>query len=81
MSRLPNFTFHLSLWRCSNLEISIPTTNLVGRPLLPWFTLMYRPLEYTLGLETAVLLVRLRLRLLLREDVDEDDLSDESLLL
>ena len=42
---------------------------------------MYRPLEYTLGLETAVPLVSLlRLRLLLREDVDEDDVSDESFL-
>jgi hypothetical protein len=43
---------------------------------------MYRPLEYTLGLETAVLLVLFRLRLLLRDaDVDEGDVSDESLLL
>ena len=42
---------------------------------------MYRPLEYTLGLKTGVLLVLLRLRLLLRKDVDEDDASDESFLL
>ena len=42
---------------------------------------MCRPLEYTLGLETGVLLVLLRLRLLLRDaDVDEDDVSDESFL-
>ena len=43
---------------------------------------MCRPLEYTLGLETVVPLVSLLLlRLLLREDVDEDDVLDESLLL
>ena len=42
---------------------------------------MCRPLEYTLGLKTGVLLVLLRLRLLLRKDVDEDDVSDESFLL
>ena len=78
---LLNCTFHFSFLRCSTFESRTPTTNLVGRPFLAWFILMYRPLEYTLGLKTGVLLVLLRLRLLLREDVDEDDASDESFLL
>ena len=42
---------------------------------------MCRPREYTLGGETGILVLLLLLRLLLREDVDEDDVSDESLLL
>ena len=43
---------------------------------------MYRPLEYTLRLETGVLLVLLLLRLLLRVNAnDEDESCSENLLL
>ena len=43
---------------------------------------MYRPLEYTLGLKTGVLLVLLLLRLLLRVSAnDEDEPCSEKLLL
>ena len=66
---------------CSTFESNTPTLNLVGRPFLAWFILMCRPLEYTLGLETRVLFWLLLLRLLLREDVDEnDDVCDDKLL-